>query len=219
MDLARGIADHARSMVERCARVLVAIDGPDAAGKTTLADGVAASLEGLAVRASIDDFHRPAVERRARGLTAEAYLDDTFAFDDVELLLQAFAGGTTSVVTGVLDLATDRVSVRHETVPEAAVLVMDGVFLLRRELRRYWDVGIHLHVPEEVTLERALVRDRQVFGDAARVEERYRRKYLPGQALYRSREDPWGVADVVADTSDVRSPVVTFDRIGLAGRG
>ena len=34
-----------------------------------------------------------------------------------------------------------------------AVLLFDGVFLLRPELRGFWDVSIYLHVDPEVTLD------------------------------------------------------------------
>jgi uridine kinase len=50
----------------------VALDGPDAAGKTTLADELAARLvpgDRDVIRASIDGFHRPRLERRRRGDT------------------------------------------------------------------------------------------------------------------------------------------------------
>lgn len=48
----------------------VAIDGPDAAGKTILADELALLIERSGrpvIRASVDGFHRPRAERIARG--------------------------------------------------------------------------------------------------------------------------------------------------------
>ena len=72
------------------------------------------------------------------------------------------------------------------TVPERAVLVFDGVFLLRPELRELWDLSVYLRVPSSIVLERALVRDVGVLGSPAEVRRRYEARYLPGQALYRS---------------------------------
>jgi uridine kinase len=50
----------------RCSHpIRVAVDGPDAAGKTTLADELASVLRGrgrTVIRASIDGFHRPRAE-------------------------------------------------------------------------------------------------------------------------------------------------------------
>ena len=67
--------------LERPHTVRVAIDGPDAAGKTTLASELAACLEARhersAVQVSLDGFQRPAERRHRRGrLSPEGYLDD-----------------------------------------------------------------------------------------------------------------------------------------------
>jgi uridine kinase len=52
----------------------VALDGPDAAGKTSLADELADRLAQRrhVIRASADDFQRPRAERYRRGVPSEA---------------------------------------------------------------------------------------------------------------------------------------------------
>ena len=83
------VGDRATALVPRLAalvdelaasgRATVAFDGPDTAGKTWLADQVAAQLSVPVCRASIDDFHAPAAVRRRRGeLSAEGYYRDSF---------------------------------------------------------------------------------------------------------------------------------------------
>jgi uridine kinase len=149
--------------------VLVGIDGPDAAGKTMLADALAAALPGAVHRVSVDDFPRPSEERYRRGeLSPEGlYRDSTDLPRLVEGCLVPFRDGVAG--TG------------------PAVLVVDGVFVLRPELRPFWHLSVYLRVPEEVRLARALVRDLALYDSAADVEHRYRARYLPGQALYRAR--------------------------------
>ena len=44
----------------------------------------------------------------------------------------------------------------HQHVAERATLYFDGVFLLRPELVTGWDLRVYVHVPEEITLSRAL---------------------------------------------------------------
>ena len=90
--------------------------------------------------------------------------------------------------------------------PERAVRVVDGVSLHRPELRSRWPLSLHLHGPEEESLRRAAVRDRELMG--AEVEHRYRVRYLPGQVLYRRAVDPAATADVVVDNTDPAAPVV-----------
>ena len=60
-------------------------------------------------------------------------------------------------------------------------------------------------------LRRALVRDTQLMGGPDRIRERYRRRYLPAQQLYRADAAPEASADVVVDNTDpVRPRVVKW---------
>ncbi|MEJ3652292.1 uridine kinase [Actinomycetes bacterium KLBMP 9759] len=215
MDLAGAIAAHITTELRSRPRLTVAFDGPDAAGKTTLADEVAKAVP-AAVRASIDGFHRPAAERRLRGdLSPEGYYDDTFQLERVHDAVEEFRAGAATIVTAEFDLATDRPHVERRPVPARAALLFDGVFLQRPELRDLWDVTIYLRVPEDVTLQRALSRDVGLFGSRENVERRYRTKYLPGQAVYRRRVGPELRADLFVENTDHDAPVVVRDRFGI----
>ncbi|GIG67123.1 uridine kinase [Phytomonospora endophytica] len=192
----------------------VAVDGPDAAGKTTLADELVSHLAASrpVIRLSVDRFHRPEAVRRRRGsLSAEGYYRDSFDHDVIVggVLRPLGPGGDRRYLPAVYDHRADSVvpATPRQAPPEAIVL-FDGVFLLRPELREHWDASIYLHVGEDETLARALVRDLALFGSAAVVEERYRRRYLPGQRLYRAEARPADHADVVLDMTDPRAPVV-----------
>lgn len=190
-------------------RVLVAVDGVDASGKTTLADRLAALVapQRPVVRATIDSFHRPRAERYRRGRDSpEGCYCDSF---DVEALgsrlLQPFARGD-AFVPAVFDHARDvPVDVSPKQAPPDGVLLVDGVFLQRPELAGSWDLAIHLRVPDEEVLRRAVVRD---GGRPAEVEALYRSRYLPAQRLYEAQSKPEESADVVLENSDVREPVV-----------
>ncbi|MBM7807335.1 uridine kinase [Geodermatophilus bullaregiensis] len=210
MTLAADLA-AAVGAVGRRGRALVAVDGPDAAGKTTLADRVAALVDRPVVRASIDGFHAPRAVRLRRGdLSPEGCYRDSFDLDALQdRLLAPFARGAAAVEVAVFDHRTDRAAVvRVDDVPADGVLLVDGVFLLRPELRRWWTLGVYVHVPEEVTLARALRRDLPAPGSAEVVEERYRGRYLPAQELYRTEARPVAAAHVVVDNSDPAAPEV-----------
>ena len=184
-DLAHRLGDLVGQLARAHERLTVAIDGPDAAGKTTLADALAHRLRGHVVRASTDSFLRPPHERHRRGpLSPEGCYLDSFDYDRLRrLVLAPFAQGGAP-----------------------AVLVVDGVFLLRPELRDAWTLSVHLDVSPATTLRRARTRDADRFGDE--LERRYVERYLPAQQLYRAEADPLAVADVVVGNDDPEHPVV-----------
>ena len=194
----------------------VAIDGPDAAGKTTLADDLADTLRrsGASVlRASIDGFHHPASlrHRRSESNPTLSYFEDSFDYPAVRRLLLDPLGpsGNHRIRTRVFDHRSDQpIHESPHTAPEDSVLLFDGVFLLRPELAECWDLSIYLSVDPAVTLERALTRDLSLFGTRAKTEQRYRARYLPGQAHYLSSVDPEQHTDVFIGNNDPASPTI-----------
>jgi uridine kinase len=193
----------------------VAIDGPDAAGKTTIADELAVVLRAggrEVIRASIDGFHRPRAQRYARGPdSAVGYYLDSFDYDALRssLLDPLGPGGSREYRAAVFDFRDDGpTSERTKLAPAWSVLVFDGVFLFRPELRDCWDVRIFVSASFGVTLRRALRRDRALFGSAEEVERRYRVRYIPGQELYFSEARPEDTADAVIVNDDPAAPVL-----------
>jgi uridine kinase len=83
---------------------------------------------------------------------------------------------------------------------------MDGIFLLRPELRQHWDLSIFLHADFEQTLPRGAVRDAGLFGSQAAAEERYQKRYIPGQKLYLREARPLDKADIVIDNNTIHKP-------------
>jgi uridine kinase len=61
------LAVHVDGLLAQRDRIVVGIDGPDAAGKSTFADSLSDRLGTSTVRASIDGFHHPRAVRRRRG--------------------------------------------------------------------------------------------------------------------------------------------------------
>lgn len=204
--------------VSRGERAIVAFDGPDAAGKTTLADALARQIARPTLRVSIDDWHNPRAARLRRGEESPVgYYMDSFDYDAlVANLLRPFRAGASRVQTSCFDFTADAPAAAEARIHSTgAVLLLDGVFLLRPELCHRWDLSVYLHVPESVTLARAVVRDAEQLGGAEQVRRRYERRYLPGQAIYREAASPMVKADLVIDNTDPLQPrVLRWPHVG-----
>lgn len=193
----------------------MAIDGKDAAGKTTLADHLTSALvggPGEVIRAGIDEWHNPADVRYKRGrLSPEGYYLDSFDLPHLRRELLDPLGPTASHEYRLarFDYQTDsRTDQGTKQAMEPPVLVFDGVFLLRPELADCWELSIYVFVPPEVSLQRGIERDSLLMGGDQEAADRYLHRYLPGQALYEAEVSPTSVADVVVENSDFERPVV-----------
>jgi uridine kinase len=69
---------------------------------------------------------------------------------------------------------------------------------------------------DEIALARAAERDMNLTGTAEAVEERYRRRYIPGQQLYFARCHPEANADMIIDNRQPAQPEITVCRIQVA---
>ena len=199
--------------VRRPHPVRVALDGVDAAGKTTLADELARGVGGRGrpvIRASVDDFLRPRAERYRRGPDSpEGYYEDTFDYPALRAALLTPLGpdGDRRYRTAAFDLATDTpLDAPPREAPTDAVALVDGVFLQRPELAGCWDLRVFVDVDLEEAMRRAEQRDRARFGSAAAVRERYARRYTPAQRRYLQTQRPRERADVIVENTDPARP-------------
>ena len=193
--------------------IKVGIDGIDAAGKTTLAAGLALDLKQRdrpIIQASLDDFHNSRQIRTSRGaLSPLGYYFDSFNYGALfkKLLSPLGPGGDGIYQTAAFDYRLD-VPV-DPSVSEAtadAILLFDGVFLLRPVLDRHWDFVIYVDISFKECLARAIERHDQHLGSAETIETRYRQRYIPGQRLYLAACQPKERADVVIDNNDPADP-------------
>ncbi len=193
--------------------VRVAIDGSDVAGKTTLADELIAPLEALGrpvIRASIDGFHRPRADRYRRGPDSPAgYYHDSFDHEALlaHLLIPLGPGGNRQYRRRTFDYRADSpIDEPVEVAPPDAVLLLDGVFLLRPALNAHWDTRIFVDIGYAEMIRRARARDADLFGGAEAAEARYRQRYIPGQRLYLAEARPHQEADAVVHNNDPARP-------------
>lgn len=210
--LLREVRDEVRQHF-RGGRVILAVDGLDGAGKGDFADGLAAVFaeqDIAAFRASVDGFHKPRAERYARGhASAEGFYHDSYDYETMRrVLIDPFRDGAqTSATTGFQLAAWDAdrdapALSRWVTAPADAVLVVDGIFLLRPELRDLWDVSIWL----DVSFERAFARLAARHGIDPNPDADTNARYRHGQELYAREAQPVAAASIVVENLDPAHP-------------
>lgn len=188
----------------------VTVDGVVGAGKTRFADDLGAELTSRGasvIRASAEGFLNPPKTRHRRGKhSPEGFYYDSFDYGRmVRLLLDPLGpDGSGVYVRKVYDLQRER---EAKSLPEIArpdaVLVMDGVFTLRRELVMFWDYSVWLEVPLSVGVAR------RARGDGRDPDPRtpQNRRYLDGQRLYLEECKPRERASIVIDNADLEPMV------------
>lgn len=148
-------------------RLMVAIAGPPAAGKSRLARRLVEALNSGAEHAAIvvpmDGFHYDDSVLKARGLLPRKGAPETFDVDGFAVMLERLATATSDVAIPLFDrdLEISRAGAAIVT-PEHRILIVEGNYLLLDEpgwddLGRFFGLTAAIAVPFE-ELERRLVR-------------------------------------------------------------
>jgi uridine kinase len=200
--------------------VRVAVDGITASGKSTWADALADRVRAngrAAIRISMDGFHHRRERRHRQGrLSADGYYEDAYDLATAarDLLAPLGPGGTLRYRERAIDLATDRaVEDAWQIASPDAVLIVDGSFLQRPELRGLWDEVVYLDVPFDVAMHRGLRRDAAAFGGEHNARTAFEHRYHAAGRRYLRDVDPARRATVVVDNTDFDRPVLR--RLGV----
>lgn len=172
-DIAASVADRVEALPKPKLRNLVAVVGPPASGKTTLAASLrdALNARGMATGlVAMDGFHLDNSILDARGLRARKGAPETFDLAGFASLL-ARLGTEEEVIAPTFDRARDA-SIGSSSVVsgEMTTVIVEGNYLLLNEpgwrnLSAHWDLSIMLDVSADQLEARLLDRWRQ-FGFA-----------------------------------------------------
>lgn len=163
---------------------LIALSGPDCAGKSTLAVDVQGQLRHLGLEItllSIDAFLIPPALRASNASEPIAYFENAFDYAALVRNLEAAKNRSSSASSSAQD-----------------IVLVEGVFLLRSELRHWWDLTVWIEVDTSVIMDRALKRDKEYFGDEDTVRRVYENRCLPAQDYHIRRDLPKQNADITA---------------------
>ena len=191
-------------------RTIVAVDGPTASGKSTFADDLAEAVrkKGYDVfRASIDDFLKPRALRYAQGRdSAKGRYEDAYNYSVFRrVLVEPFSmNGSTGFVTAAWDEHRDRqIEPKWLSGPVDTMLIVDGSYLNRPELRGLWNASIWLDADAKVRSQRMLDRD-GIEPGSERAD-----RYSGAFTLY-EKTKPRDAATIIIDNTDPDAPLRVF---------
>lgn len=188
---------------------LVGIDGFDGAGKTHLAHELTARarIQGRrpVLNVSMDDFHHPRSRRYAHGRTAESFFRDSYDYDAFRRAVVEPLRHGCPITSGVWDVDRD-VPLPETTfhVPTDGIVLVDGMFLHRPELRDVWDASIWVRVPFEVSVPRGNARFPGPHDPNP--EGATNQRYVGGQRLYLAEGEPEAHCTWIVDNTDLGAP-------------
>ncbi|KAB2336021.1 uridine kinase [Cytobacillus depressus] len=180
---------------------VLGIDGLGGAGKTTFTQTLAESLRDEGANVIIlhmDDFIHP---RKTRyddtKLEWECYYYLQWRYDYLitEILSPIQLGMPINKLIELYDKNIDEYSKHFLKVDHHSVLLLEGIFLQREEIRPFLDYVVFIDVPKKERLSRVLKRDIYI-GDQRMIRAKYYKRYFPAEDKYLEEYAPAKNADL-----------------------
>lgn len=207
--------------IKRSKPLIIAIDGIDGSGKTHFAQNLQKHLKAQKqniILIHIDDFHNPKKIRYQKGPDSpKGFYRDSYNYTELKkVLLDPFKYNTKNTFkTKIFDVDTNQTINQTELkIPHDCILIVEGIFLHRKELVNYWDYSIFLDINFDTALSRNISRSKDInrIGTKDKIIKRYKARYVPGQQIYFKEENPIQKANIVIDNNDYYSPFVKLTK-------
>ncbi len=181
--------------------LIVAIDGLSGAGKTTLVKRLDHELSAKKINVVAIHIDDHIVTRSDRYETGHEEWYEYYSLQwDVELLRDVLFNrlhqNDERLTLPFYDSTTDCIVSKDIVVAENSIVLIDGVFLQRKEWKRYFDLKVYLDCPVEERYHRVLGRNDYTEDSQERLAK-YQRRYWPGEEHYLATEQPQLTAEVV----------------------
>ncbi|MGQ0721706.1 MAG: uridine kinase [Candidatus Eiseniibacteriota bacterium] len=181
--------------------VLVAVTGIDGCGKGWVTSRLLEALAAIGIRAvgiSVDGWlHLP--DRRFHDTQpAQHFYLHAVRFDEMfeRLILPLRDRRSVTVEADFTEETATRYRRHVYDVQDADVVLLEGIYLLKREHRGHFDLSVWVECSFETALERAIARAQEGLSREETVRE-YERIYFPAQELHFRKDRPREAATVV----------------------
>lgn len=180
---------------------IVGVDGLGGAGKTTFVKKLKGELKDKGhdvITIHLDDHIVESNNRYKTGY--EEWHEYYYLQWDIRLLqtelFQTLSNGKTLIELPLYDNTSDTISIKSVNISPTSIVIMEGVFIQRKEWRDYFNFVIFIDRTDSVRKERVLNRD-QYIGNYHNRLSKYQRRYWIAEEKYIEMVDPKEKADVI----------------------
>lgn len=178
---------------------VIGIDGLGGAGKSTISEKICRELERSGIHTvllHIDDFiNVRSVRYNERYPQWQCYYDLQWRYDHFREVISALRRDG-KVTAELYDKEDDSYLRTDYCTKKRTVIIVEGIFLQRKELDGIFDHMVYMDIPEDVRLHRVLERDTYI-GNENEIRDKYENRYFPAERRYVNEYLPADKADTV----------------------
>jgi len=190
-----------RGQVPAQRSALIAVSGIDGCGKGFITKEIVAGLQQFGLRVAsinVDGWLNLPAKRFNDENPAEHFYLNALRFDDLFSRMIIPLRDSRSLRIE-MDYAEETATQYRKQVCEfenVDVIVLEGIYLLKRDLRRHYDLSIWIECSFDTALERAIARGQEGLA-AEETIAAYQRIYFPAQEIHAAQDMPKASADIV----------------------
>jgi uridine kinase len=182
---------------------LVGISGIDGSGKSRLAKRLAAQVSQRGIRVALvelENWHNPPSVRFGGAPPGHHFFQHGLRFAELLARLVTPLRKNGEVTLTFDALRADEQVARQKTIAysDADIILFEGIFLFRREMRPIFDLAVWVDCSFETALRRALSRNQEGLSEQEIVRD-YENIYFPAQRFHMQRDNPRESADVIIE--------------------
>lgn len=180
---------------------VVGIDGLGGAGKSTISEKICKKLENYhlhVILLHIDDFINT---RKIRYDSAypewECYYYLQWRYDYfIGIMNQLKSNTENNIAIELYDKENDNYFKKNYNTKEKTIIIVEGIFLQRKEIQKIFDYMIYINIPENIRMQRVLKRDSYI-GNTKQIISKYENRYFPAERNYFKKYHPEQTANFV----------------------
>ncbi len=204
MDISK-LTEQIMEKVQDIRTPIIGIDGLGGAGKSTICEALREKLSDHGYQVVLLHIDELITKRNVRYNSQypewQCYYDLQWRFDYFNNIVNQMKNVQYGEVEiEIYDKDNDDYAIQKEILGDKILILVEGIFLQRKEYDQIFDYMIYIDVPEVVRLQRVLRRDIYI-GDDKEITEKYENRYFPAERKYVEEYSPMEKADYIISNS------------------